>query len=193
MIAWHVGSGWDSQPDREFTGWIRQRGSWEVEPDGAIRGPLSDLGLWLLCEKDFGHRVELRGEVEFVSFDDPSKADGVVLVDVSGEAAQGYIAFGMHRYGQITIVTTDIGKAQGPTVEAPVGDHDTFRVTLWDGVVNTYLNDRPLHRGADVGWKSGPAPEGIGVGSSYGRPGAVLRSATSSSDGPPIGRRRDIV
>ncbi len=164
----------DLRPDPALTGWTRAQGYCAVEPDGTVRGTTAGWGLWLLCDRDFGHRLEFEGEVDLASFGDQHSANFIVVVDATGAGGEDYIAFQAFRENGWVRVTTDLHDRTWDKHGVDVRDHNTFRVVLWDGKVDVYLNGQPEYRGEQTGRTSGPAPERVGVGSGYGTPGAVV-------------------
>jgi hypothetical protein len=172
---WARGEWVELRPDPGFDWWIHEQGNWKVAPDGTITGASTERGLWLLCDRDFGHRLEFEGEVDLASFEDKRRANFGVLVDATGTGGGDFIAFQASRYTGTARVTSDLDDRGGDSISADVKDRNSFRVVLWDGKVDAYLNGRALYRDTQMEKTSGPAPERVGVGAGHGGRGAVVR------------------
>jgi len=166
------------QPDATFSGWVKEQGRWEVEPDGALKGTAGGEGFYLVNYSNFGGRLAVRGEVEFAT--DPAEGGqqeaGLFLDSATTEDDDWGYDFVNFRVspteGTVSVARRHETKGR-VIVKTKVGRRAEFAVQLWNGVVSTWLDGRPIHRQVKIKDGASPSPAGIAIATPY--PGGVYR------------------
>jgi hypothetical protein len=178
LLARYQEGQWVSiQPDAAFTGWMKEQGRWEVEPDGALKGTAGREGFHLTNYSNFGGRLETRGEVEFVA--DPAEGvqmeAGLYLDAGTTDDDYGYdfVDFRVSPTLGTAVVARRGATKSRVTKKAQVGRRAEFSVQLWDGVVSTWLDGKPIHRQVKI--KDGATPSRAGVAITTPYAGGVYR------------------
>lgn len=161
-------------PGEEFTGWDSREGKWELEPDGSLKGTATKDGLWLMGTRDFGGRIELAGEVEFVSCTNPARSEAAVFVDVTQDPEYDYFDLRLLQGGQSVTVERKAVRRQERSQPAAITPRTAFLVQLWDHTVGVSVNGQPVLPMVQTKQKGEP-PLTIGIGSYAGKQGIVLR------------------
>lgn len=163
----------DIQPTATFAGWKQLRGEWSVEPDGAVCGVSKNDGLLLMCQSEFGTKVEVQGEVEFVK-SEYSNFNGAVTLAGNGEGSNDFYAVCLFKTEQQLSLRDGFEERAATTAAANVKDKSTFHIQLWQNELTVTVNDDPIERG--VAMKSTyDAPHYLGIGGNYWYPAATLR------------------
>jgi len=160
-------------PDPSFTGW-RRWGDWVIEQDGSLKGTRTDHGLWLKCDADFGNRLEMRGQVEFLALPSDAKANFCIALACSPVRNEDEILFIAYRNGQKVAVSHAFYEKETFTRPAEVKDSNSFHVQVWDELVNAYFNGKLVHRAVTIDRYGLPANPTVAFGAAYDV-GAVLR------------------
>jgi len=163
------------KPDAEFTGWIRDRGSWTVEKEGAILGVSTGVGLWLLCDEDVGSRIEFRGEMEMLASRKEDPPNCGVVFNYTGTEDCDYFAWLVSEQEQKTLLSHDFREEECVYTDAEVHGRNTFLVRLWDNSVTTYLNGKVVDKAVKLAKGRVRGRAAVGVGSKCQNPGTVVR------------------
>jgi len=177
------------RPSPSLAGWKADVGQWSVESDGALvgRGPGT---VWIHCNADFGERLELRGELEFLLArgDDP---EACIELRCPPEPPEDNVLIVFHR--KLGEVEVDAGAEHPMATKAEIADANSFRVLLRKDVVSVSLNGKEVI--SDAGVRQ-DVPEGrkrIGFGSTSAEVSLRVRNLQvrrlSSSQGQPAGRK----
>ncbi|MFB3880523.1 MAG: hypothetical protein ACE149_04630 [Armatimonadota bacterium] len=157
------------KPDPSLAGWTSERGKWSVESDGSLTAS-DPAWVWIHCNADFGDRLEVRGELEFVTAkgDDP---EGSIELRCHPEGPADAVRVLLHRaLGRIEIDASTgdpIGK------KAEIRDVNSFHVQLRKDVVSVSVNGKQVIAGARAREDVPGGRKRIGFGS--GSPEISLR------------------
>ena len=163
-------------PGPALFGWQVTHGTWEVEPDGALRGTTDEGGLYLYKGKGLGSRVEVDGEIEFLTMPDLDSGQAAIMVGYT-VMPDGYQFAGVRISPSYGGVMVESGSADGLKTKeskaAPVGKKVQFRILLWDNEVTTYIDGKLVNRAVRVTSKPAAKDAGISIGSHHPGQGAV--------------------
>jgi len=143
--AFATGKWVDLLPSPSLDGWPRRRGTWTIEADGALKGTAGEDGLWLESLADFGRRLELKGEFEFVS--SPTGCKAIAGVGVGRQpTVMVDILYFLLTEGEPSAVISE-RMLEDSTFRAPaeVRRVNSFVVRLWDDCMTVQVNGRTVH------------------------------------------------
>ncbi len=133
-------------PEPSLAGWFTVYGKWSVEPDGSLRGEPADERLWISCDADFGNKLELRGEIEFISvYDDPMANAAIGLGYVGGSMRDDVEVFFYPKANRI--MATYTFRDDGVMRDVKLGASNSFHIQLWDDSMNVTINGKTILRG----------------------------------------------
>jgi hypothetical protein len=135
-------------PEKDLAGWRIVYGSWEVEPDGALRiVPDREVSL-LLCNARIRHNYELRGSVEFAP-STRSVQGGLILGYTEEGKSPFWVALRFYMPGNQASLGVRF-TARKEIAKGHLADVNRFHVQVWEGRVTATINDEP----AFVGYKT---------------------------------------
>jgi len=153
----------------------QNRGQWEREPDGALRGTTGPDGL-LLLKPGLGERVELEGEIEYVTV--PCRNAGRASIVVNSwrdhGRTRGARVVISRTEGQVTLVDS-APESVVARIPVPVGQKVQFRVKSWDAALAVYIDGKLVHPVVRVVPHGRSSGADLALGSDYRGPGAVYR------------------
>jgi hypothetical protein len=162
--------GWiDITPDPRLTGWQRVAGTWSVTKDGSLKGASGRDGLRIVCEREFGERVEVRGEIVFLR-SPYTQFNAAVLVGVP-RGAEDFISVAAYARENRACLRRRFDDATATNVTARVKDANTFLIQVNRTSVTVYLNGQQVAKEVTVAGVAGPR---IGLGGHYWYPGAEI-------------------
>jgi len=172
------------KPDSSLAGWTTEVGQWSVESDGALRGR-GPGSVWIHCNADFGDRLELRGELEFLTAkgDDPEAS---IELRCHPEPPGDSVIVLLHR--ALGRVEVDAGAERPTGRKAEIRDLNSFRVQLRKDVVSVSLNDKQVISGARARQDVPGGRKRIGFGSASADVSLRLRNLQVRRLSPPSGQ-----
>lgn len=159
----------DISPDATFTGWRRVAGTWTVDKDGTLRGASDRDGLLLICDREFGDRVEVRGEIVFLR-SPYTQFNAAVLLGASrdGAAFRSVTFFARERRALLRRGFADTGAVN---LEAPVKEANTFLIQANPKALTLTVNGTVAAKDVPLAGNGGPC---VGVGGQYWYTGAAV-------------------
>jgi hypothetical protein len=161
------------KPDSIFSGWMRPSGDWAVEPDGSLKGTLTE-GLWTRCEADFGSRLELRGQIDFVSAAG-AEADACIALRCPPQPQRDDVMFVLYKDRGRASLSHSLWEEETTTVPCSVRDRNTFLIQVWDSQVNVEVNGERVFTGQEVEQLFPGGRKQIGMGATYLSSDVTLR------------------
>ncbi|HUU53560.1 MAG TPA: hypothetical protein VMY87_01465, partial [Armatimonadota bacterium] len=165
----------DLLPPPSLDGWPRRRGTWTVGADGALTGTAGEDGLWLESFADFGRRLELKGEIEFVSSPTGCKTTAGVGVGRQPTVVVDILYF-LLTEGEPTAIISE-RMLEDCTFRAPaeVRRVNSFSVRLWDDRMTVYVNGQLAHNDVAFERLTGTGKAMVALGATAACPGSVVR------------------
>lgn len=159
----------DITPDAGLSGWTVRGGSWGVTKNGLLKGASGRDGLLLVCDRDYGQRVEVRGEIIFLR-SQYTNFNAAVLLGVSDTDFISVAAYARENRAVLRRRFDDAGAA---ALTAPVKDANTFLIAANGSTVTVTLNGMQIVRDTAVPG-DGELGGRIGVGGNYWYPGVEV-------------------
>ncbi|OPZ85357.1 MAG: hypothetical protein BWY76_01448 [bacterium ADurb.Bin429] len=156
-------------PDATFIGWRRVAGMWSVGKDGTLKGMSGRDGLLLICDREFGEQVDIRGEIVFLR-SPYTQFNAAVMVSAprDGGDYRSVTLFAREQRVLLRRGFTDTGATE---LTAPVKDVNTVLIQARRGVLTITINDVVVAKDVPLAGGAGPC---IGVGGQYWYAGAEV-------------------
>lgn len=161
----------DITPDANLADWTNCGGTWTVTKNGLLKGASGRDGLLLVCDRDFGERVEVRGEIIFLR-SQFTNFNAAVLLGVS-ESAADFLSVAVYARENCALLRRRFDDAGAAPLTAPVKDTNTFLVSANGGTVTVTLNGQQVARDTAVPGGAGLGAR-VGVGGHYWYPGVEI-------------------
>ena len=150
--------------DGQLSGWEKKEGSWEVEPDGALKGStrVEDSRILLVSKFPIDGNYEIRGEIE-------AEAKGAVLMGYVRKMTPEYVVFSIDSKRERATLCEQFGTQNA--LKQPISPSDRYRFLLHvaNGFITASVNDMPVFSDQKPDrYKNSPHGGMIGLGESYG-------------------------
>jgi len=181
-------------PAADLQAWNPVIGNWSLR-NGELTGIIDNYGLQIFLRGEYGARLEMTGDVEFLNMPPPGAMHFAGLLagasdnsyrwqdlmqgpaelgDSSGKCLDYFVDPSQN---QARIRSTYLaGSPQFSTCPVPVRRRNTLRLLLWDHEVTTYLNGTLVHKAVNLSLQSPTAGSTVGLGAQLAlEPGLTVR------------------